>query len=386
MRAATFVAATCAGVLCASAIGHNQAPLHKPSSVEANGTSPLLALHKNLVEITSTSGSERNASDFLKAYLQRHGFTVETQDVEANRQNVYAYLGSSRSTRVLVTSHIDTVPPYWPYERKGDEIWGRGSVDAKGSVASQIIAVEALIKDDKIAEGDVGLLFVVGEEDSGIGMQTANKLELSWEAVIFGEPTELKLASGHKGGIGFTIRAKGKAGHSGYPDEGRNAIDLLVNGLAALQQLRLPSSREFGETTLNVGRIEGGVAANVIPEDASATAMVRIAAGTPARIMGLIQRAVAEVSYDLSVEFKAGRSPIAIDTDIDGFETIVVSYGTDIGNLQGDHKRYLYGPGTILLAHSDHEHIKIKDLEDAVEGYKALITKNLERSAKPTNV
>ena len=70
--------------------------------------------------------------------------------------------------------------------------------------------------------------------------------------------------------------------------------------------------------------------------------------------------------------------PIHIDSDVEGFETIVVNYGTDIPNLQGSHKRYLYGPGSILLAHSDHEHLNASHLLAAVEGYKRLVRSALK--------
>ncbi|KAF3766672.1 hypothetical protein M406DRAFT_65853 [Cryphonectria parasitica EP155] len=343
---------------------------------------PLGGASSSLVERPSITGSEGNVSPFLKSYLEEKGFTVEIQPVVDDRENVFAYLGDSRNTRILVTSHIDTVPPFWPYERKGDEIWGRGTVDAKGSVASQIIAVESLVQASQIKEGDVALLFVVGEESGGAGMKAANNLGLTWETVIFGEPTDLKLARGHKGVTGGTIRAKGIAGHSGYPEVGRNAIDHLVRSLAALQDVQLPWSERFGNTTINIGKIDGGVASNVIPEDAVATATVRIAAGTPEEIQDLIRRTVTEVSPHVTIDFRVGIGPVPIDYDIDGFETFVARYGTDIPSLKGDHKRYLYGPGSVLVPHSDHEHLKISDLEAAVEGYKVLITESLKRNTR----
>ncbi|KAF4332756.1 acetylornithine deacetylase [Fusarium beomiforme] len=345
-------------------------------------SSRLLDLHKSLVERPSITGSEKHVTDFLKTYLEDAGFTVETQAVAKNRDNILAYYSKTRNTRVLVTSHLDTVPPYWPYERRGDEIWGRGTVDAKGSVAAQVIAVEELVKSKGISDGDVGLLFVVGEETGGPGMSNVNDLGLSWESVIFGEPTELKLARGHKGGLGFTIKANGKAGHSGYPETGSNAIDSLVRGLAALQKVELPGSEEFGNTTLNVGRIEGGVAGNVIPASAYAKGGVRVAGGTPEGIKDLIREAVEGSDASLVVEFLYGIGPVPTDYDVDGFETVVLNYGTDIPRLQGNHKRYLYGPGSILEAHSAHEHLKVSDLEQAVEGYKKLILHALDQPSE----
>ncbi|KAG0650912.1 Peptidase M20 domain-containing [Hyphodiscus hymeniophilus] len=351
---------------------------------EAQISTPLLRLHKALIEIESISGNEHEVGKHLVSYLESHNFTVETQDVPAvasdqrPRRNVLAWKGKQRKTRTLLTSHMDVVPPYWPYKREGDEIWGRGSVDAKGSLATQIIAFEELYAAGGISEGDVALLFVVGEEQFGDGMKKANDLGMSWDTVIFGEPTEMKLASGHKGITGLQITAKGKAGHSGYPHLGKNANAMLIPALHALLNVDLPWSEKYGNTTLNIGRVEGGVAANVIAEDAKATIAIRIADGPPEVVQKIVLDTIQKAGEELDVTFTAGYGPVFINSDVEGFETIVVNYGTDIPNLEGDHKRYLYGPGSILLAHSDHEHISVSDLESAVEGYKALIKHSLK--------
>lgn len=272
-----------------------------------------------------------------------------------------------------MSSHIDTVPPFWPYEREGDVIKGRGSVDAKGSVATQIKALEALIADGTVKEGDVGLLFVVGEEVGGDGMKKANELGLTWESVIFGEPTELKLASGHKGIISVDLRAQGKAGHSGYPKSGKSANAMMVPALYGLLTAEYPYSEKYGNTTINIGKMEGGVAANVLAEEATASIAIRIADGPPEDIEKLVRGVLNATGEEFDTEFHYGYGPVYIDSDVPGFEKIVVNYGTDIPNLKGDHKRYLYGPGSILEAHSAHEHLSVKDLEEAVEGYKRLI-------------
>ncbi|KAH8815245.1 hypothetical protein F5884DRAFT_666780 [Xylogone sp. PMI_703] len=376
----------------------NQQPLTgDASSTESlKGSLSLIDLHKALVEYESITGNEHGVAKFLTEYLEGLNFTVEAQEISGSapaseyvpdenqklrsrsRENIFAYVGSSRKTRTLVTSHIDTVPPFWPYERRGDEIWGRGTVDAKGSVAAQIKAVEELLAGGAIAEGDVALLFVVGEETGGDGMRKANHLGLKWDTVIFGEPTELKLASGHKGILSLKIHAKGKAGHSGYPELGRNANSMLIPVLYAVLNAELPWSEKYGNTTLNLGRVEGGVAANVIAEEAFADIALRIAAGTPASVKKILSDAIEKTGQEVDVEFGYGYGPVYIDSDVEGFDTIVVNYGTDIPNLEGDHKRYLYGPGDILVAHSDHEHLKVSDLETAVKGYKTLIEHSLK--------
>jgi len=303
-----------------------QQPLHDPAlaSPSSSSSSKLLNLHKSLVEIESITGHEHDVVQYLIDYLTLQNLTVETQDVgpgfdgRAKRLNVLAYIGKQRETKVLVSSHIDTVPPFWPYKRKGEEIWGRGTVDAKGSVAAQIIAFEELWKADKLGEGDVALLFVVGEETGGEGMKKANDLELKWDTVIFGEPTELKLASGHKGIGGMVITAKGKAGHSGYPELGRNAIAMLVPALNELLKAELPWSERYGNTTLNFGTIEGGVAANVIAEEARASVSFRIADGEPANTERVILEAIEKAGQELDVTFNPGYGPIYIDSDVPG--------------------------------------------------------------------
>lgn len=283
-------------------------------------TSPLFSLHKSLIEIPSITGTEREVGEWLANYLISKNFTVETQSVsdDGGRFNVFAYLGKNRTTNTLVTSHIDTVPPYIPYEYRGSSgsIHGRGSNDAKSSVASQIIAVQELISEKIISEGDVSLLFVVGEETTGDGMKAANSLGPVWKSVIFGEPTENKLAVGHKGIIMFDVIAEGKASHSGYPQLGVNANSNLIRALYGLQNLRLPSSELLGESTMNIGRFEGGVAANVISPHATASVLVRVA-GNLDETLALIRKSVEELPVELKF-VGVTYGPQHLDFDVEG--------------------------------------------------------------------
>lgn len=365
----------------------NQSPLQEPSAepslLPQSESAELLYLHRKLVEIESITENEGKVGEWLASYLRDKNFTVELQEVSEKRYNVFAY-GKKRETTILVTSHIDTVPPFWPYyyNKTTNIIGGRGSVDAKGSVAPQIIAVQGL-KDQ--LQDDLSLLFVVGEETGGDGMRTFS----GWDKrphndiVIFGEPTEGKLVCGHKGILGFTIKVQGKAAHSGYPWLGISANDVLVEALGNLLELRehLPWSEKYGNTTMNFGRVQGGVAANVVAETAEASIAMRLAAGTPKVLKDLILGALKDIKTkveeeggDLEVEWTSeGYPPVDINCDIEAFEKLVVNYGTDVPNLEGDHKRYLFGPGSIFVAHSDHEALKRKELELAVLDYRRLI-------------
>ena len=205
----------------------NSFTYHESSQPDLNA---LLDLHKKLISIPSVSGNEHDVAIFLREYLGSAGLEVELQQIPAKhsmtqdssepsrpRYNVLAHPVKHRQTPILLTSHIDTVPPYIPYStRFGNEIWGRGSVDAKACVATQIHAYLQLVRAGQIRPQDASLLFVVGEETNADGMFAANSLGLRWDTVIFGEPTELKLATGHKGLIILYVKATGKGGHSGY--------------------------------------------------------------------------------------------------------------------------------------------------------------------------
>ncbi|KAF2785910.1 Zn-dependent exopeptidase [Melanomma pulvis-pyrius CBS 109.77] len=364
-----------------------QTPLSPPSNeiplLPESESDDLLYLHRKLVEIESITQNEKDVGQWLASYLRDRNFTVELQEVAPKRYNLLAY-GKKRETTLLLTSHIDTVPPYWPYyyNKTSGIIGGRGSVDAKASVAAQIMAVQGLKEQ---MQDDISLLFVVGEETTGDGMRTFSdwKNRPNYDIVIFGEPTEAKLVCGHKGITMIKIKVTGKAAHSGYPWLGVSANDVIVEALARLLELRehLPWSEKYGNTTMNFGRVEGGVAANVVAETAFATLAVRIAAGTPKIIKELVTDALKEVKASVEEQggeleiawSNSGYGPVNIDCDVKGFEKLTVNYGTDVPHLKGDHKRYLYGPGSIFVAHSDHEALKKKELEQAVLDYRRLI-------------
>lgn len=379
----------------------------------------LLSLHKSLIEIPSISRTEQEVGKFLLDYLRNNlGYIAKAQFLEGSssdpfsqyddddhsqgRFNVLAWPSSHNlsSPRVLVTSHIDVVPPFIPYHistsSESDEeitsdafISGRGSVDAKASVAAQIVAVEELIRAKEVDPADLMLLFVVGEEISGDGMKTfsvvyndaekSKKEELPrFKAAIYGEPTENKLSCGHKGHTGGVLKATGIAGHSGYPWLFKSATEILVKALAKIIDADLGSSKRYGNTTVNIGTIAGGVAANVIPKEASAKLAIRVAAGNQATGADIVRSAVDKILKEVdeeafTMEWAGGYGPVECDCDVDGFETMVASYGTDVPNFEGDHVSYLYGPGSILVAHGDDEGLKVGDLETAVEGYKTLI-------------
>lgn len=404
-RAIVYLSAACLYHHGAHSRILDQSPLHpleSSTTTTFQSDRHLFDFHKNLTQIESITYNEAEACRWLASSLRSQGYTVEEQavgDKTLGRLNLYAYPGKDRITPILLSSHIDTVPPFYNYTHTNTTISGRGSVDDKASLAAQIAAVSNLLVSHKISREDIALLFVVGEETGGDGMRAANSLDLKPHTIIFGEPTEGKLASGHKGNLPLTLHAHGKAAHSGYPWLGRSANEVLVRALAALMELgpNLPQSEKYGVTTINIGKISGGVAANVVAETASASIAVRIAAGTPNTVQANITKAVhlavatflddddegLTVDDIITLDFGAkGYGPVDIDHDIPGFETLTVNYGTDIPWLERaveGQKRYLYGPGSISVAHSDHEALTEEELTGAVEGYERMILYALGR-------
>ncbi|KAH5152965.1 hypothetical protein HBH69_131490 [Parastagonospora nodorum] len=322
---------------------------------------PVVTLLKELMEIPSISEEEEQIGLFLE---------------RSTRRNVYAYMGKNRKARTMLTSHMDTVPPHIPLSIKGDIIYGRGACDDKGPLAAQIIALEEMKAENKVKNGDVLLLFVVGEEKGGLGMLAANDMDLTWGTVVFGEPTEGTLATGHKGHYVFELFAKGVSCHSGYPHRGKSATDALISVLDEVKFLELPTSELLGPTTYHCGKLQGGVANNVVAADAYALRGIRVAAD----LEKIVKQVAGVVSKYPDVELKRSFAypETKLDHEFEGLEHKPVSFGTDIQRLTGTHKKYLYGPGSILHAHGENEQVAIPDLIKCVAVYKRLTLADLQ--------
>jgi acetylornithine deacetylase len=233
----------------------------------------LFELTKALMEIPSVSGEEETVGFYLRDHLQSLGWTVELQAVSENQNNVIATLNDT--PRIWFSTHMDTVPPFIPPTADDEKIYGRGSCDAKGIIAAQIMATEQLRK-----EGieDIGLLYTVEEERSSTGAKAVNlhPIAAKCEYMINGEPTDNDLAIGSKGTFRLILRTAGKAAHSAYPEEGDSAIEKLLDILEDIRHTKFPNDEFFGETTVNIGTIEGGAALNVIPPAAEAGLAIRL--------------------------------------------------------------------------------------------------------------
>jgi acetylornithine deacetylase len=284
-------------------------------------------------------------------------------DIEPHRFNVFAHFGESPI--VTLSTHMDTVPPFFASREDGDFIWGRGACDTKGIIAAMIGAAEALIRD---GVRNLGLLFVVGEERNSAGAFAAAKQSRGSRYLINGEPTENKLALGSKGALRYEIVARGKMAHSAYPELGESAIEKLLDVLQCIRSMPLPNDALFGPSTVNIGTIQGGRAPNVIPDYAKAEVFFRLVDdGSPAR--AAMSKVAAGVELTEILCMPAERFGM-----LEGFETTVVSYTTDIPAFGGSWgKPYLLGPGSIHVAHTAEERISKRELLDAVQIYQQMV-------------
>ncbi len=334
----------------------------------------LFELTKELMNIPSVSGEEQAVGVFLCGFLEGLGYTVELQEVVDGRKNVIAT--ASDDPLVFLSTHMDTVPPFIPPTEDAEKIYGRGSCDAKGIIAAQITAAERLR-----AEGEdrIGFLYTVDEEESCLGAKVANDHPIAAKCkyLINGEPTDNDLGIGSKGSLRMLLKTKGKAAHSAYPEMGESAIEKMISVLNNNLAAELPKDEFFGETTLNIGTIKGGLATNVVPPSAEAGLHIRMVSEL-GPVLEVLEKAIGgraeleTMSLSLPVKMLA----------VEGFKQKVVRFTTDIPNLPNWGTPLLLGPGSILDAHTSHEFVLKKDLETAVGLYVELIKELLNRDER----
>jgi acetylornithine deacetylase len=335
-----------------------------------------IQLTKQLVDIDSTTYREGLAGAFLFEYLTAQRYAVERTSVpqpdrastpgagNGERFNVYAALPGITPVVVLST-HMDTVPPFFGSKEDDEFLYGRGACDAKGIIAAQIAAADQL----REAGVKVGLLFVVGEERDSAGAVVANKSPKGSKFLINGEPTDNRLALASKGALRVELRAKGRMAHSAYPELGDSAINKLVEALHDVLAMPLPVEPEIGPSTLNIGLIEGGRAPNVIADKAEAHILVRLVGPseeTKKAILATV-RDRADVDFSLDLPFVRMRK-------VDNLPTMIANFTTDIPMLTAWGEPLLLGPGSIHVAHTPNEKIAKKELLEAVDLYVELAT------------
>ncbi len=321
-----------------------------------------IELTKALVNIESVTGHEKACAEFLRDHLAARRFQVEMQSVTRDRANVFACWGAPD---IVLSTHIDTVPPWAPAREDDDFVYGRGSCDAKGIIAAQVVAAERLVEQ---GVRDFALLFLVGEETTSDGAREANLHPRGSRYIINGEPTENKLVIATKGNLRLDIRAQGKMAHSAYPQLGESAIEKLLDVLGDLRELPLPTDPDLGPSTMNIGVISGGRAANVVPDMAKAQLLIRsVQESEPLRrqIAGL-------VGGRCEFEFVRDTPPLRMER-LEGYDADVVAFTTDLPALTRWGRPVLLGPGSIAVAHTEGERVRKADLLQAIDLYCRLV-------------
>jgi acetylornithine deacetylase len=332
----------------------------------------LFARVREAIDIPSPTGQEEEYARHVSRLLEEQGYPlVELQPVEGTRANLWARAGER--PRVVMCTHLDCVPPWIGSSEDDENIYGRGSCDAKGIMLAMLAAGERLRSKGVTS---FGFLFTVGEELDSVGAKVARALVPGSHHVIVGEPTEGRLATGHKGVFEFDLRAEGRAAHSAYPELGASAIERLLDALELVRRADWGHSERLGPATVNIGMIAGGVAANVIAPSAEARVMVRVVG--EARACREILDELLAGRPGLSYAGVASSDAVYCETR-PGFEAAPVRFGTDIPSLGGSFgKPLLVGPGSIHDAHTSDEKIGKAELVAAVDLYERLVSELLQ--------
>jgi acetylornithine deacetylase len=319
-----------------------------------------VAFARELIDIDSTTGQEDRAGRWLANRLRSMGYQVVEQPLDRGCANIVATLDPPD---VVFSTHFDCVPPFFPSDVRDGRLYGRGACDAKGIVSAQVAAVERL---RAAGERRVGLLFVAGEERGSDGAAAANQLPTASRFLINGEPTDNRLAIATRGVLRVRLHATGRAAHSSTPERGISAIDRLLDALMQLRSLELPHDDLLGTTHYTIGLIEGGVAHNVVSPHASAEILFRT--------VGDAEQLLAKLSaleQLVRVEELLRIAAIRMHT-LPGFDSAAFPFTTDVPLLDRWGTPLLFGPGSILVAHTEAEHLSIAELERGIDGYVAL--------------
>ncbi|MCE9534530.1 MAG: M20/M25/M40 family metallo-hydrolase, partial [Planctomycetes bacterium] len=220
---------------------------------------------------------EHRVTDYLEQFHRKLGIPYERQAVAPKRENMIARFDSPGATEtVLLEVHQDTVPveamiidPFGGEIRDG-KLYGRGSCDVKGSMAVMMSVLERLVREKPKNAANVILACTVDEEHTFLGVQALVK-KVKADVAIVAEPTQLKIVNAHKGVVRWKLHAPGRACHSSAPTQGVNAIYRMGRLLLAIEEYaaKLQSSKaheRLGPPTISVGRIDGGVSVNTVPD------------------------------------------------------------------------------------------------------------------------
>jgi succinyl-diaminopimelate desuccinylase len=364
----------------------------------------VISLTRKLISFNTVEppGNEAGIARMLGALLQENGFRVSLPEYDKNRLHLVAEKGVSGGEPALVLSgHLDTVPLgelSWtkkPFsgEIEGDRIYGRGSSDMKGGLAAMTVAaIEATASSSP--EGGIRLIFSAGEEAGCQGVQqlvtSCGELGKA-RAVIVGEPTANIPAIGHKGALYLKVVTRGKTAHSSMPELGDNAIYKAARCISKIEAFHFGAEKDrlLGYPSINVGKMQGGMNINSVPDHAAFTIDVR--STSKIEHHAVLERLYRELGEDVEIETLVDLHPVNTP-ERDPFVQLVydvckmdrqddtwsraLPYLTDGSVLQayyGGVPTLILGPGEPGMAHQTDEFCSIKTLKQAVSNYKSII-------------
>lgn len=323
-----------------------------------------VSLCRYLIDIPGLSGDETPLLNRLAILLRNDlGMRLQRIPVDGKRFCLFA---RDRAPLAVLSSHVDTVAPFFATRVLPGKLLGRGACDSRGIIAAMLVAGIIMHKKGKRR---FGYLFLPGEENSHDGARAAAEFPTSSRFLINGEPTDCQMALGSKGAMRVLIRTQGRPCHSSVPSCGKSAIDLLLDILNQVRQTVWPESPYFGKTLVNIGTIQGGEQANILAKSAQAVLMFRLACCSDTVKKKLLDL----IGVKAELQILSVYEPLRCHS-VAGFPTKVVGFGTDLPYLGNWGKPYLFGPGSILNAHSEHENISVPQLYQACRDYQRIIT------------
>lgn len=340
---------------------------------------------------------ESRVTAYLDNYFHALGVPYTRQPVAPERENIVARLESpGATTTILWEVHQDTVPvvgmtidPFAADIRDG-KLYGRGSCDVKGGMAAMLAAFTRLALERPAGAANVILACTVDEEHTFLGVQELMKQGLKADFAVVAEPTLLQIVDAHKGVARWKLRTAGRACHSSRPDQGVNAIYRMGHVLAAIDQYAAelsarPAHPRLGPPTISVGRVEGGVSVNTVPDACVIEIDRRLLpgeTGAGARdhfVARLRELTTAEFTCDPlwmacpaldpskadAVRHRLGQAINAVE----GSHTVIaVPFGTDASTVsEAGIPAVVFGPGDIKQAHTKDEWIELSQVERAAE-------------------
>ena len=359
------------------------------------------SLFLQMLQFDSTSGKEGEFGDFLADRLATsacrvYRFPVESMAGECPEgcPRPYNILFSWGTPKVVFCTHLDTVPPYIEPSVEDSIIHGRGTCDTKGQIFAMY---EACLELERRGHTDFGLLLLVGEETGSFGAKAFNSMPVKPfpvedAVVVVGEPTDNCMASAAKGTKSFEVEFEGEAFHSGYPQYGRSAVMMFNDFVNALRSIGFPQDPVLGDTTWNIGKLSSDNPQNILSDkltcrvyfrttfesDEMVCNVMKNIAGPEAKLRfgrpkaqdgsDIVAKEVADWQRYMKVTAFGGDAPTRFEV-LDGFPSKPVSFGSDAPQLKCFGRKILCGPGSILVAHRDNEHILLSDLETAKENY-----------------